>query len=86
MWKLRRHCMQMPNILPRLLDAVNWNSRDDMTHLYLLLQEWPQVNNKEDFFPKRHLFGFGLTTIIFTISLLYFKNSIQTTLTKLGFR
>jgi hypothetical protein len=57
MWKLRRHCMQMPNILPRLLDAVNWNSRDDMTHLYLLLQEWPQVNNKD-------LLSFDLTTII----------------------
>jgi hypothetical protein len=44
MWKLRRHCLKMPNILPRLLDAVNWNSRDDLTHLYLLLQEWPKVN------------------------------------------
>jgi hypothetical protein len=64
MWKLRRHCMQMPNILPRLLDAVNWNSRDDMTHLYLLLQEWPQVNNKEGFCLNRHLFIFDLTTII----------------------
>jgi hypothetical protein len=33
----------MPNILPRLLDAVRWNSRDDITLLYILLEEWPQV-------------------------------------------
>jgi hypothetical protein len=43
LWTLRRHCLQLPNILPRLLDAVRWNSRDDMTHIYLLLQEWPRV-------------------------------------------
>ena len=44
MWRLRRHCLTMPDILPRLLDAVKWNSLDDVTHMYLLLEEWPKVS------------------------------------------
>lgn len=44
LWKLRRHCLKMPDILPRLLDAVKWNSRDDVTQLYMLLQDWPRVS------------------------------------------
>ena len=44
LWKLRRHCMDIPDILPRLLDAVKWNSRDDVTHMYMLLQEWRWVS------------------------------------------
>lgn len=44
LWRLRKHCQQMPNILPRLLDAVNWGSRDHITQVYLLLKDWPQVS------------------------------------------
>ena len=44
LWKLRKHCLSMPNILPRLLDAVNWGSRDHITQVYLLLKEWPPVS------------------------------------------
>lgn len=44
LWKLRRHCLTMPNILPRLLDAVNWGSRDHITQVYLLLKDWPTVS------------------------------------------
>lgn len=43
LWRLRGHAAKYPNILPRLLDAVKWNSRDDITQLYLLLEDWPPV-------------------------------------------
>lgn len=56
LWKLRRHCLKMPDILPRLLDAVNWNSRDDLTQLYLLLEEWPNVSRL--FFLPLKFFGY----------------------------
>ncbi len=29
LWRLRKHCLAIPDILPRFLDAVKWNSRDD---------------------------------------------------------
>ena len=45
LWKLRQHCLKMPNILPRLLDAVNWGSRDHVTQVYLLLKDWPSVSD-----------------------------------------
>ena len=38
LWKLRKHCLSIPDILPRFLDAVKWNSRDDLTDLYALLE------------------------------------------------
>ena len=44
LWKLRKHCLSIPDILPRFLDAVKWNSRDDLTDLYVLLEEWPRVS------------------------------------------
>jgi phosphatidylinositol-4,5-bisphosphate 3-kinase len=43
LWRLRKHCLKMPNILPRLLDAVNWGCRDHITQVYLLLKDWPPV-------------------------------------------
>ncbi len=27
-------------------DAVKWNSRDDVTQLYLLLERWPRPESK----------------------------------------
>lgn len=44
LWRLRNHCLAIPDILPRFLDAVKWNSRDDLTDLYILLEEWPRVS------------------------------------------
>lgn len=35
LWKLRRHCLDIPDILPRFLDAVKWNSRSDITQVLL---------------------------------------------------
>ena len=46
LWRLRRHCLRIPDILPRLLDAVKWNSRDDITQAYMLLTEWPKVSSQ----------------------------------------
>ena len=39
----RNYCKRMPNILPRLLDAVKWQSRDEVSQLYLLLEDWRPV-------------------------------------------
>ena len=36
----------MPNILPRLLDAVKWQVRDEVSQLYLLLASWGQVSTQ----------------------------------------
>ncbi len=44
LWLLRNHCLSIPDILPRFLDSVKWNSRDDLTDLYVLLEEWPPVD------------------------------------------
>lgn len=43
LWELRKHCLEIPEILPRFLDAVKWNSRDEITQVYLLLDEWKNV-------------------------------------------
>eukprot|EP00093_Oithona_nana_P011343 11343.XXX_552124_548884_1 [CDS] Oithona nana genome sequencing. len=43
LWRCRKHCLNMPNILPRLLDAVKWGCRDHITQVYLLLKDWPPV-------------------------------------------
>ena len=36
----------MPNILPRLLGAVKWQARDEVSQLYLLLASWAQVSTQ----------------------------------------
>ena len=36
----------VPNILPRLLDAVKWQVRDEVSQLYLLLASWGQVSTQ----------------------------------------
>ncbi|XP_043240544.1 phosphatidylinositol 4,5-bisphosphate 3-kinase catalytic subunit alpha isoform-like [Amphibalanus amphitrite] len=41
----RRYCCsQVPNALPKLLDAVKWESRTDVARFHLLLRDWPCVN------------------------------------------
>lgn len=44
LWRHRRLCLEVPDSLPRLLDAVKWNSRDEVAQLYMLLKEWPTVS------------------------------------------
>ena len=46
LWKYRHLCKEMPNILPRLLDAVKWQVRDEVSQLYILLQDWGQVSTQ----------------------------------------
>ena len=36
----------VPNIPPRLLDAVKWQVRDEVSQLYLLLASWGQVSTQ----------------------------------------
>jgi len=47
LWTYRHYCMKrIPNILPRLLDAVKWQSRDEVSQLYMLLEEWKPVDTQ----------------------------------------
>ena len=46
MWRLRHRCLEIPNILPRLLDAVKWQTRDEVSQLYMLLKDWGQVSTQ----------------------------------------
>ncbi|PIK49264.1 putative phosphatidylinositol 4,5-bisphosphate 3-kinase catalytic subunit alpha isoform [Apostichopus japonicus] len=43
-WRLRRECRYYDNSLPKLLNAVKWNSCDEVSQLYALLKDWPYVN------------------------------------------
>ncbi|RWS15774.1 Phosphatidylinositol-4:5-bisphosphate 3-kinase catalytic subunit alpha-like isoform [Dinothrombium tinctorium] len=42
-WKFREICLEIPDSLPKLLDAVKWNSRDEVCQLYTLLERWTPV-------------------------------------------
>lgn len=45
LWKLRYICCKkIPDSLPKLLDAVKWNSRDEVSQLFQLLLLWPVVS------------------------------------------
>lgn len=43
LWRQRITLLKMPDSLPKLLDAVKWNSRDEVSQLYCLLREWPPI-------------------------------------------
>ncbi|RWS28858.1 Phosphatidylinositol-4:5-bisphosphate 3-kinase catalytic subunit alpha-like isoform [Leptotrombidium deliense] len=43
LWRLRDHCLKIADSLPKLLDAIKWNSRDEVCQLYKLLEKWPIV-------------------------------------------
>ncbi|XP_037075832.1 phosphatidylinositol 4,5-bisphosphate 3-kinase catalytic subunit alpha isoform-like isoform X2 [Pollicipes pollicipes] len=45
LWTYRRYCRaHMPHAVPKLLDAVKWDSRKDVAQFYLLLRDWPCVD------------------------------------------
>ena len=46
MWRLRHECLTIPDILPRLLDAVKWHTREEVSQLYLLLTDWKAVSTQ----------------------------------------
>ena len=44
LWSLRCYCRDdLPDSLPKLLESVKWNSREEVAQLYYLLQSWKMV-------------------------------------------
>ncbi len=43
LWRLRNNLLTIPDSLPKLLDAVKWNSHDEVPQLYCLLKKWPKI-------------------------------------------
>uniref|UniRef100_A0A671TP76 Phosphatidylinositol-4,5-bisphosphate 3-kinase catalytic subunit alpha n=1 Tax=Sparus aurata TaxID=8175 RepID=A0A671TP76_SPAAU len=43
----RHYCMNIPEILPKILLAVKWNSRDEVAQMYCLLKEWPSIRPEQ---------------------------------------
>ncbi|CAG0915768.1 unnamed protein product [Notodromas monacha] len=44
LWQSRNQCYVVPDILPRLLDSLKWNSKGEVAQLYIVLKEWPPVS------------------------------------------
>lgn len=44
LWNMRFYCKRIPESLPKLLDAIDWKSRNQISQLYVLLDEWGQVS------------------------------------------
>uniref|UniRef100_A0A8D0CQB9 Phosphatidylinositol 4,5-bisphosphate 3-kinase catalytic subunit alpha isoform n=1 Tax=Sander lucioperca TaxID=283035 RepID=A0A8D0CQB9_SANLU len=47
LWRHRQHCVNMPEILPKILLAVKWNSRDEIAQMYCLLKDWPAIKPEQ---------------------------------------
>ncbi|XP_029684009.1 phosphatidylinositol 4,5-bisphosphate 3-kinase catalytic subunit alpha isoform isoform X3 [Takifugu rubripes] len=47
LWRNRYYCMNIPEILPKILLAVKWNSRDEVAKMYCLLKEWPSIRPEQ---------------------------------------
>ncbi|XP_015248798.1 PREDICTED: phosphatidylinositol 4,5-bisphosphate 3-kinase catalytic subunit alpha isoform [Cyprinodon variegatus] len=43
LWRHRQYCIHIPAILPKILLAVKWNSRDEVAQMYCLLEELPYI-------------------------------------------
>uniref|UniRef100_A0A8C4DE60 Phosphatidylinositol 4,5-bisphosphate 3-kinase catalytic subunit alpha isoform n=1 Tax=Dicentrarchus labrax TaxID=13489 RepID=A0A8C4DE60_DICLA len=46
-WRHRQACVNMPEILPKILLAVKWNSRDEIAQMYCLLKDWPAIKPEQ---------------------------------------
>ncbi|KAK2726675.1 hypothetical protein QYM36_007493, partial [Artemia franciscana] len=47
LWHYRKECCSLiPGSLAKLLDAVKWNSRDEVSQMTVLLKEWRPVNRE----------------------------------------
>lgn len=44
LWNMRFYCKRVPESLPKLLDAIDWKSRNQLSQLYVLLDEWGDVS------------------------------------------
>uniref|UniRef100_A0A667Z5W5 phosphatidylinositol-4,5-bisphosphate 3-kinase n=1 Tax=Myripristis murdjan TaxID=586833 RepID=A0A667Z5W5_9TELE len=47
LWRHRHQCVSMPEILPKILLAVKWNSRDEVAQMYCLLKDWPAIKPEQ---------------------------------------
>uniref|UniRef100_A0A8C6XAR2 Phosphatidylinositol 4,5-bisphosphate 3-kinase catalytic subunit alpha isoform n=1 Tax=Naja naja TaxID=35670 RepID=A0A8C6XAR2_NAJNA len=47
LWSHRHYCVSMPEILPKLLLSVKWNSRDEVAQMYCLIKDWPQIRPEQ---------------------------------------
>ncbi|KAM7379026.1 hypothetical protein PAMP_004604 [Pampus punctatissimus] len=46
-WRHRHYCVNIPEILPKILLAVKWNSRDEVAQMYCLLKDWPAIKPEQ---------------------------------------
>jgi len=44
LWNMRFYCKRVPESLPKLLDSIDWKSRNQVSQLYVLLDEWGHVS------------------------------------------
>ncbi|KAH0624170.1 hypothetical protein JD844_007649 [Phrynosoma platyrhinos] len=47
LWSHRHYCVNMPEILPKLLLSVKWNSRDEVAQMYCLIKDWPPIKPEQ---------------------------------------
>ncbi|CAB1325859.1 unnamed protein product [Coregonus sp. 'balchen'] len=47
LWRHRHYCVSIPEILPKILLAVKWNSRDEVAQMYCLLKDWPAIKPEQ---------------------------------------
>uniref|UniRef100_A0A8C2AVU1 Phosphatidylinositol-4,5-bisphosphate 3-kinase, catalytic subunit alpha n=1 Tax=Cyprinus carpio TaxID=7962 RepID=A0A8C2AVU1_CYPCA len=47
LWRHRQYCVNIPEILPKILLAVKWNSRDEVAQMYCLLKDWPAIKPEQ---------------------------------------
>lgn len=40
LWNSRKHCINIPESLPKLLQSVNWHQKDEVSQIYTLLRQW----------------------------------------------
>lgn len=46
LWNMRFYCKKQPTSLPKLLDSIDWKRRDQLSQLYVLLDEWQPVSSE----------------------------------------
>uniref|UniRef100_A0A673G9K2 phosphatidylinositol-4,5-bisphosphate 3-kinase n=1 Tax=Sinocyclocheilus rhinocerous TaxID=307959 RepID=A0A673G9K2_9TELE len=47
LWRHRQYCVNIPEVLPKILLAVKWNSRDEVAQMYCLLKDWPAIKPEQ---------------------------------------
>ncbi|XP_059574846.1 phosphatidylinositol 4,5-bisphosphate 3-kinase catalytic subunit alpha isoform-like [Alligator mississippiensis] len=47
LWSHRYSCGNIPEILPKLLLSVKWNSRDEVAQMYCLIKDWPLIKAEQ---------------------------------------